>query len=98
MTARRLSSTDFHIPGHALWIGLAVLLLPTIAAADLARSVRFNIAPQALSSALVEYSQQSGVQVTSPAELVEDKQTSGVVGLVQAGHALEQLLAGTDLG
>src|SRR5258705_2523535 len=71
---------------------------PGIAAADLSSMVRFDIAPQQLPSALLKYSQQSGVQVTSSGDLIEGKTSAGLVGTFQARGALEQLLMGTELG
>lgn len=65
--------------------------------ADLAATVNFDIAPQRLPSAVLEYSEQSGVQVTSPAELLNGRRSPGVRGHLPAGSALSQLLAGTGL-
>ena len=48
-----------------LVLSLLAGVRPGIAAADLSSMVRFDIAPQQLPSALLKYSQQSGVQVTS---------------------------------
>ena len=72
-------------------------LRPGIAAADLARTADFHIAPQPLPAALLEYSEQAAVQVTSPSAILEGKSTAGVVGSYPARNALERLLAGTDL-
>ncbi len=83
----------------ALW---AVLLLcagsyGTPVRADLAEKARFDIAPQALQEALIKYTTQSGVQVTSPAEIVSGKASAGVVGVLGTRIALKQLLKGTNL-
>src|SRR5688500_2312853 len=67
------------------------------AVADLASQVQFDIAPQQLSSALLKYSEQSGVQISSPASLIKGKSSSGVVGTLAAKEGLEQLLKGTNL-
>jgi len=84
--------------------GVLVLLIcflagmrPGNAAADLGNSFRFDIPPQQLSSALLEYSEQSGVQVTSPGRLIEGRTSVGVVGTFNAQDALRRLLQGTDL-
>jgi iron complex outermembrane receptor protein len=72
-------------------------LRPGIAAADLARTADFHIAPQPLPAALLQYSEQAAVQVTSPSAILEGKTTAGVLGSYPARNALERLLAGTDL-
>jgi iron complex outermembrane receptor protein len=79
---------------------LLVLLASThssIAAADLATTARFNIAPQPLQAAVIHYTEQSGVQVTSAADFLKGRKSSGVVGSFPASEALTKLLAGTDL-
>jgi outer membrane receptor protein involved in Fe transport len=73
-----------------LWAGTAL--------ADLAQTVEFNIAPQPLQEALIKYSAQSGVQVTTAAEIIDGKASAGVIGTYPAQGALEQLLKGTALG
>ncbi|HEY2685825.1 MAG TPA: TonB-dependent receptor [Steroidobacteraceae bacterium] len=65
--------------------------------ADLSAAVNFDIAPQRLPSAVLQYSEQSGVQVTSPAELLSGRRSAGVKGVLPAENALAQLLAGTGL-
>lgn len=72
-------------------------LQPQLAAADLSRTSEFNIAPQPLRDALLQYSQQSGVQVTSPDAIIEPKSSPGVSGELDARKALEILLNGTEL-
>ena len=76
---------------------LVMACWPGLAAADLSQTVNFNIAPQQLQEALIKYSAQSGVQVTSPSDLIEGKASEGVVGLLPAQGALAQLLRNTDL-
>lgn len=68
-----------------------------IAAADLSSTANFNIVPQQLPSALLKYSEQSGVQVTSASDLVDGKSSAGAVGSLSARRALEQILQGTNL-
>jgi iron complex outermembrane receptor protein len=85
--------------------GLAVLLLltlfagarPSAAAIDLGPQKRFAIGPQQLPSALLQFSEQSGVQVTSPGQLVEGKNSPGVVGTYNPAKALALLLQDTSL-
>ncbi len=70
---------------------------PTVAAADLGKAVTFDIAAQNLPSALLQFAAQSGVQVTSPGQLIEGKVSAGVVGMFAAREALERLLRDTNL-
>ena len=58
----------------------------------------FNIAAQALGSALNQFSTQSGWQVGYSAELARDVRSSGVTGQMSPAQAINQLLAGTGLG
>ena len=68
------------------------------AGATLSATLTFDIAAQPLSRALLEFSHQSGVQVTSPAKLLDGRESSRVAGQFSASEALSQLLAGTHLG
>ena len=68
------------------------------AASDLDSVARFNIPAGPLPNALLQFSAQSGIQVTSAAELVAQKRSSGVSGEFPAGQALTLLLMGTQLG
>ncbi len=88
---------------QALALILALLLTmlasprAACAAGGLAATARFDIDPQKLTTAVLRYSEQSGVQVTSPAELLEGRRSPGVKGSFSALSALTQLLAGTGL-
>jgi len=64
---------------------------------ELGPDLRFDIAPQQLPSALLLFSEQSGVQVTSPGKLVEGKRSPGVVGTFSPDKALALLLKDTAL-
>lgn len=57
----------------------------------------FNIAPQALSSALIEFSAQSDTRVIADPALVNGRRSAGVVGSYAPDEALQQLLTGTGL-
>src|SRR4051794_25008298 len=70
---------------------------PGMAVADFLSESRFDIAPQQLPSALLKFSEQSGIQVTSPGNLIEGKESPGIVGTFDARGALDRLLAGTSL-
>ncbi len=67
-------------------------------AADLSSVGRFDIGAQPLQSAMVEFTAQSGVQVTSAPELLQNKRSTDVRGEYPAHEALTQLLTGTNLG
>jgi iron complex outermembrane receptor protein len=67
------------------------------APASLAATLRFDISAQPLPRAVLEYSQQSGVQVTSQAKILDGRQSSPVSGSLTAAEALTRLLQGTDL-
>ncbi len=86
---------------HRLYIAVALSILagicPDIAAAGLSSVKPFDIPPQPVPSALLAFSSQSGVQVTSSAEMLEGKQSPGVVGTLTARVALDRLLNGTGL-
>ena len=80
-----------------LALAIATGIRPSMAAADLGQQMQFDIAPQQLSSALLKFSAQSDIQVTVPGQLVEGKNSSGVVGKYKAGSALAILLKDTAL-
>jgi iron complex outermembrane receptor protein len=65
-------------------------------AVDLARTVDFNIRPQRLSTALLEFSHQAGVQLVVGRE-VGDRKTDGLSGRHSIADGLTALLAGSSL-
>lgn len=92
---------------------LALVLLPTAGTAQstpplpppkpgqLAQyqsEIDFDIAPQPLSAALVQFRRQSGFQVAYRTEDVQGLTTEGVTGRFTPEAALQRLLAGTGLG
>lgn len=70
----------------------------TAETASFRREVRFDIAPQTLASALIEFSRQANVQIAAPAALLEHLATRGIRGRMPIDAALRQLLSGTRLG
>jgi len=76
---------------------LGAAIRPASAAMELGPEQHFDIAAQQLPSALLQFSAQSGVQVTSPGQLVEGKRSPGVVGTFSPGKALALLLKDTAL-
>ena len=95
----RVSQRVRVIASALLLLGLAALAnpAPVLAAIALGQQAQFDIPPQELPSALLKFSAQSGVQVTSPGQLVEGKNSQGVVGTFSAGKALTMLLKDTAL-
>ena len=95
---KRASQIIRGILRSTLMLGFAVgTTAPVLAAMDLGQQVQFDIPPQELPSALLKFSEQSGVQVTSPGLLVEGKKSQGVVGTFSASKALAMLLKDTAL-
>jgi len=97
MTHRRPRARRLSLLAAATMFGVGLSAYSAAVRADLSTTVRFDIAAQRLPSAVLQYSQQSGVQVTSPAELLSGRRSAAVKGLLQAQSALAQLLAGTGL-
>src|SRR5580704_14704089 len=78
--------------------GFMCLSINAPMSADAPAAHDFQIAPQALASALVEFSKQADVQVLVATDVIRTLRTSGVVGHFTEEQALEQLLRGTELG
>lgn len=78
-------------------VAIALVSRPMIASADLKDTIAFDVPAQQLPSALNRYSEQAGVQVTSPGQLIEGKQSSGINGRIGARTALDLLLKDTQL-
>ncbi len=74
-----------------------ILLFSGVAAAaiDFSRQQAFDIAPQALPAALVEFSRQAGVQFTAPGSAISQVRSSGVKGEYGPSAALGLLLRDT---
>jgi len=71
---------------------------PTAYANDLtSRELKFDIPAQALSSAIIAFSEQTGVQVITSGAQVTGLTTAGVSGKFSIARALERLLNGTGL-
>lgn len=68
-----------------------------VAAIDLNRRVDFNIAAQPLPSALMEFSAQTGLDLSASTDLVEGKKGGLLKGNYATGEALSVLLRGTGL-
>ena len=84
-------------------LGAALLAAASNAAlaqdgAGLQRAVNVDVAPQKMSTALIELSKQAGIQLMMPGATLDKVNTSGVHGHMTLGDALGKLLEGTDLG
>jgi iron complex outermembrane receptor protein len=80
---------------------LALIILATFAvrahAAELSQAVTFDIQPQSLETALLEFSEQSGVQIFGPAEGVAGKRAPALRGEIVVEEALKSLLKDSGL-
>lgn len=83
-----------------LGVLLAFALVPLVAAATdvLDREVSFAIAPAPLATVLIEFSQQSGIQVAAADPDISRLHSDGVTGTHPIRDALQTLLQGTGLG
>ncbi len=76
----------------------AIAPMGTLDAAEWDRTAKFDIAAQALDTALLEFSKQAGIQVLATTETVAGKVTNGVKGELVVERALDELLKGSGLG
>jgi len=96
-----LRSTTFHKLACAALLagtGLAATAQSTAFAQSTATATRsFNIPAQPLANAVMLFGQQSGLQVSAPADLLAGRTSSAVTGRQSTVAALGQLLSGTGL-
>lgn len=78
-------------------VAVSIAAVSPANASDWNAPVSFAIAPQPLDSALLAYSQQSGIPVMSASQAVSNKRTPGFRGVTKPLGALSALLKGTDL-
>lgn len=84
---------------RALCVALAAAGFGSTAwSADLDARFNFEIAPQKLTTALVEFSRQANAQVVSDTKDVAALNSPGVSGEMSLQDGLRALLAGTSLG
>jgi len=82
--------------GSASVAGCVLLLNGVSAAAiDFSRPLQFHITPQQLSTALVEFSRQAGVQFAAPGSGLAEARSGGVSGELRPDAALNELLRDT---
>ncbi len=67
------------------------------ASPGLAAAVRFDIQPQSLDAALLEFSKQAGIQIFGPSKSVSGKKTPGIHGEHVVEQALQLLLKDSGL-
>jgi len=82
-------------------IGALVLfsaLSGTLHAQELSQEKDFNIPPESLAKAVIQFSDQSGIQVVTAGQDVSKLTTEGVKGTLKIREALKTLLNGTHLG
>lgn len=98
-----MTSTGLRRLGLAAATAMAVILTAPafgqapapVAAGSVTTAARFDIAPQALSTALLAFGRQSGYQVSYPPEDVDGIGSPGVLGTMEPEAALRALLSGT---
>lgn len=82
----------------ALAAGVSILVAASsIEAADLDARIDFTIGSQSLSSALMQFADQSKIQVITASSSLDGHATAGVRGRLTAGAALNAILEGTGL-
>ena len=82
----------------AVLLGFAWLVAAwSTLAVELARQVQFEIAPQPLSAALIQFSKQAEVQVVAAGHKLDGISTKGVRGRYSIAEALRLLLEGTGI-
>lgn len=83
---------------EAVAVAIVVLMLVTPGLHAQSGAARtFDIPAQPLAAAVTTFGQQSGLQVSVPAALLQGKTSTAVKGELTASGALEQLLTGTGL-
>lgn len=83
----------FSVVSGTLLLGLVQLAF----AGDLKEETLFDIAPQALDSALLQFSEQADIQLVVAANSLDGIETQGVSGQVSGNEALSALLQNTGL-
>ena len=86
--------------GLRAWIACCLLLLHCAwaSALDLARKVDFNVPAQPLTSAVLEFSKQAGIQLVASGQKLDGVASPGVQGRHAIDEALGALLRGTGFG
>ena len=93
----RISRLAQQLPASALAVIIITFTANAVWAVDLNRQLNFQIGPQRLATALIEYSHQAHVQIIIGPD-VGERRTAGVSGIHAIGDALATLLQGSSLG
>jgi iron complex outermembrane recepter protein len=84
--------------GRTLLLSLALCVVHATAWADeFDREISFDIAPQSLAAAILDFAEQSKIQVVTSGAALEQYRTNGLKGRYSVRAALKALLSGTDL-
>ena len=94
MSARSIA---LQIVGTILGFALSCLVSRAPSAADLESVRTFDIKPQRLESALIEFSKQADLQVIGATDTLADVRTQGVSGQLTSRAALTMLLENTSV-
>jgi iron complex outermembrane receptor protein len=101
MTIRKALKRGTLILAHTVAAILIAAQEPPVARAAepavLDRLIRFDIPAQALASALMQFSAQSGLDLSAATDVVEGKRASELKGTYSTAQALHALLRGTGL-
>jgi iron complex outermembrane receptor protein len=95
--SKRLSGNGLRSAALLGVVVASVIARVAVAASALDKEVTLDIAPQALDSALLQFSKQSGVQIMLAADSVHQQMTPGIKGTLSAGSALKRLLDDSGL-
>lgn len=82
---------------RCLLAGALALAAAAVMGADFSQPVSFDIPPQTLSTALVQFADQAGVQFTAPGTSLDGLRSEGVRGRYPPGTALSLILRRTGL-
>jgi iron complex outermembrane receptor protein len=101
MPAYTKVSNMFRLPNalvRALFLTLTLFLFHANAWADeFDREISFDIAPQSLAAAILDFAEQSNIQVVTSGAALDQYRTAGLKGRFTARAALKSLLGGTGL-
>src|SRR5688572_23605189 len=77
-----------------VWLFVAT----SVAAVELGKQADFNVPPQPLATAVVEFAKQAQVQLFADGQRLDGVTSKGVRGRLSIGDGLKVLLEGTGLG
>lgn len=96
-TMQRLAMTKLHRTTAGILILAATFLSVQIRATELEDNIAFNIPAQPMESALFELSRQSSYQILFSSSSLPKRAAPAISGSMRVVHALDLMLAGTDL-